>query len=157
MPVFGNESIKEEWDDAVNGYLNGTKYDLSEEGIIQSISLYLYTAAGNIRLAIYTDDAGAPGSLLCVTASTAASTGWNNLNTLTNPTLAAGTYWLVYQTDHADSHIGTEMGAANQLCWKSYAYAEYPETWEPDEYAAWQETINATYTIPTVGGYTTIF
>ena len=71
---------------------------LSQTATIQSLSFYVLTAAGNLRLGIYdaTGPGGGPGALKAQTNSFAPVVGWNTENVITPVSLTPGTYWLAY-------------------------------------------------------------
>ena len=70
---------------------------LTQTATIQSLSFYVTTAAGNLRLGIYASSAGGgPGALKASTASFAPVAGWNTQVVSTPVALPAGTYWLSY-------------------------------------------------------------
>lgn len=158
MPTFGNTNIEDELSFDLTEAVYGSKFSLTEQGTIQTIHLYLYTAAGNLRLAIYNDNAGAPNELQCETNSEAASTGWNELTPTTTPTLSAGTYWICLQVDSSTSHLGEGSGDTNQTYGDNHTYGTFPDPATPDDYWDVVLSIYATYSVPTAeGGYTAIF
>ena len=55
---------------------------LSQTATIQSLSFYVVTASGNLRLGIYdaTGPGGGPGAKKAETASITPTTGWNTAN-----------------------------------------------------------------------------
>ena len=65
---------------------------------IQSLSFYVTTVGGNLRLGIYdaTGPSGGPGALKAQTYSFTPTTGWNTQPVVTQVSLPAGTYWLAY-------------------------------------------------------------
>lgn len=157
MPTFGNTNVEDEYHWDQTGIITGDKFALTEEGTIQSIHFYAYEGTGNMRLAIYDDDAGAPNALQCETNSEAISTGWNQLTPTTTPTLPAGDYWLCYQFDSATPNIALTPGAANQQYEEDQAYGAFPATASPDRYWAYYDSIYATYAVPIVGGFAYVF
>jgi parallel beta-helix repeat protein len=74
-------------------------FTFSENGDIQSISIYHNGGTGNMLLGVYADNSGKPGSLLGVTSSTAVNTsqGWQTV-TLSSPVSAKSgqTVWLAW-------------------------------------------------------------
>ncbi|HUM68409.1 MAG TPA: hypothetical protein PLK31_06140 [Chloroflexota bacterium] len=71
---------------------------LGGSGDLQSISIYIdnQNPSGQLRLGIYNDNGGSPGTLLGETAPFAPVHGWNTQNVLTQTALVAGTYWLAF-------------------------------------------------------------
>jgi hypothetical protein len=70
--------------------------NLNQSATIQSLSFYVGSPGGNLVLGIYADNAGVPGLLVAQTAAFTPAAGWNTASTTSNPTLAAGNYWLAY-------------------------------------------------------------
>jgi hypothetical protein len=79
--------------------------------LLQSLSLHngAAGAGGRLALALYTDNAGAPGSLVVGASVTATASGWNTLN-VTPVEIAAGTYWIAF--NNRDSDIRPSYSAA---------------------------------------------
>ena len=69
---------------------------LTQGATIQSLSYYVSTTGGQLRLGIYSDSGNAPGALLAETAAFTPVAGWNTRTVLTQPSLPAGTYWLAF-------------------------------------------------------------
>src|SRR5229473_195447 len=71
---------------------------LSQPATIQSLSFYVTTASGQLRLGIYdaTGPHGGPGKLKAQTNAFKATKGWNTANVTAPVVLSAGTYWLAY-------------------------------------------------------------
>jgi hypothetical protein len=80
--------------------------------MVNSLSVYATTAAGNIILGIYDDTGpgGQPGNLKAKTASTAVVGGWNTIPVITPVALSAGTYWLMIAADTNSSVFGNGTG-----------------------------------------------
>jgi hypothetical protein len=74
-------------------------FTFSEDGNIQSITIYHNGGTGNMLLGVYADNSGSPGSLLGVTPSTAVSgaEGWQTV-TLSSPVSvnSGQTVWLAW-------------------------------------------------------------
>ena len=70
---------------------------LSQTATIQSLSFYVVTASGFLRLGIYdaTGPGGGPGAKKAETDSITPTTGWNTAN-VAPVSLPPGTYWLAY-------------------------------------------------------------
>ena len=69
---------------------------LSQGSTIQSLSYYVSTTGGQLRLGIYSNSGGAPGALLAETAAFTPVAGWNTQPVLTQTALPAGIYWLAF-------------------------------------------------------------
>jgi len=69
---------------------------LSQSATIQSLSYYVATASGQLRLGIYNNSGSMPGTLVAQTAAFTPVVGWNTQPVLTQTVLPAGTYWLAF-------------------------------------------------------------
>jgi hypothetical protein len=101
-------------DDSGNaGQILAQQATLSQNATIQSMSFYVGTAAGNVRLAVYDNSGsgGGPGAKVAETAEIAPTiTGWATANTTTHPVLTAGTYWLAYSPSSSSLHFRADSG-----------------------------------------------
>ena len=115
-------------DDSGNGnLLVAQQANLSQSGTIQQLSFYVATAAGQLRLGIYDDASGRPGTLKAQTAAFTPGPGWNTQNVLTPTVLPVGTYWLTYLPESNNLHfrIDPSNGSARYY---SYAFGSMPGT-----------------------------
>jgi hypothetical protein len=87
--------------DSGNGnYITATKYYLTQTSTIESLSFYVRATGGQLRLGIYDDDSGYPGTLKAETgAFTPGSTGWTTQDVTSPTTLSPGDYWIVYHPE----------------------------------------------------------
>jgi hypothetical protein len=71
---------------------------LSQSATIQSLSFYVTTVSGNLRLGIYdaTGPGGGPGTLKAQTNAFTPVVGWNTASVIAPVLLPAGNYWLAY-------------------------------------------------------------
>jgi len=124
-----------------NGRVAAAKFTLSSDATVSEIGMLEGGApAGNFRGAVYTDNAGACGSLLCETASVARANAGNWTYTPVTSIAAAGasyvvipnkeirlpagTYWLAVQTDNAATVFDIADGA-NRVYY-TQAYGAFP-------------------------------
>jgi len=130
--VFGRTSTAGYNDSSDWGYLNGTRATLSSPGVLSSLSVYVgETSPGaHIRLALYDDAGGAPGSLLAETDAAAAKGGWNTLPTTSSPLIVPGVYWIVAQTDDASTvyRMADGLGPSAAVGWSQQAYGAFPSS-----------------------------
>jgi len=96
--TIGDTAVHSIPDDDNGNLLLAQSAVLSQSATIQSLSFYVTTARGRLRLGIYdaTGPNGNPGKLLAQTNAFAPMTGWNTASVVTPAVLSAGTYWLVY-------------------------------------------------------------
>ncbi len=103
---------------------------LSQSASIQSLSFYVTSPAGKLRLGIYdsTGPSGGPGAKVAETAEVTPTAGWNSAPTTTHPTLSAGTYWLTYlPSDNALAFKKSDTSATNSRFY-SFTYGALPNT-----------------------------
>jgi hypothetical protein len=140
-------------DDVTTGLAKATKFTLTETGTPSSMSFYSH-AAGNIRLAIYSDSSG-PSSDLCETADTVVTaTAWTSPN-ISCPSLSAADYWLVWQWNPGTAYVAgssynSTAGSGNYIY---QAYGAFPASWTGGTVSTEQWSIYVTYTAG--GGSTT--
>ena len=86
-------------DDSMNSNkLLAQEMTLAETATLKSLSFYVKTAAGNLKLGVY-DAAGpngGPGAKIAETAEFAAAAGWVAQPVMQTKVLTAGKYWLAY-------------------------------------------------------------
>src|SRR5690606_18359614 len=95
--VLGNTEVFGSTTTAANR--RAMPFTFTEDGEIQSITIYHNGGTGNMILGAYSDESGEPGTRLGVTASTPISSeqGWQTVS-LTNPVSATAgqTVWLAW-------------------------------------------------------------
>ena len=96
--TIGDTNIESVNDGGNGNLLLAQQATLGQTATIQSLSFYVRTTGGNLRLGIYdaTGSGGSPGALKATTNSFTPTTGWNTQNVVTPVSLPAGTYWLAY-------------------------------------------------------------
>jgi preprotein translocase subunit SecG len=125
--TFGNtnvETINNIW----RGYITGYKFSLSQPLTVNTLYVYMDSAGGNLKLAVYSDAGTKPGSLIVGSASGSGVSGWNS-RSVTSTYLAAGSYWLVYMND---DNVGANRNAASgstPRSYKAYTYGDWPASW----------------------------
>jgi hypothetical protein len=70
---------------------------LAQAATLESLSFYVTNAAGNLRLGVYSDANGYPGTLLASTGDFATTLGWNTQPVAAPTQLAQGNYWIAYE------------------------------------------------------------
>jgi hypothetical protein len=114
-------------DDSGNGnVLIAQQAVLPQNATLQSLSFYVATASGQLRLGIYDDASGNPGTLRAQTAAFTPSIGWNTQNVQAPTLLPAGTYWLAYLPQNNNLHLRLALnGSARGY---SYSFGAMPTT-----------------------------
>ena len=95
--TIGNTAVLGETSYSDAGVLLAYKVSLTRTATIQSISIYTKNKGGKLYLAIYSDNAGYPGSLKATTAEFTPGSGWSTRDVTSKVSLSAGTYWLVFE------------------------------------------------------------
>lgn len=159
MPTFGDTTSGVDEFPCSGDRALMDQFAISENGTADSISLFFgasSTAGSNAKGLIYTDSAGAPGSLVAVSASAAvpAGGGWLTMN-LAGESLTTGNYWLGGVTSDFQPYFGedaTGAGADVVMANGTLSYASPPSTW-PGTDASYGTGLNV-YVTYTAGGGT---
>lgn len=158
MPTFGDTTSGVDEFPGSGDRALMDQFAISENGTADSISLFFgasSTAGSNAKGLIYTDSAGAPGSLVAVSASAAvpAGGGWLTMN-LAGESLTTGNYWLGGVTSDFQPYFGedaTGAGADVVMANGTLSYASPPSTW-PGTDASYGVGLNVYVTYSTGGG-----
>ena len=122
--TFVNNPIPSSWPDT-------SQYVLSTPGSAQSIAGYVgNTGGGQMQFMIYSNGASKPQTLLAASAPFTPVSGWNTV--VIPPTyLVAGTYWLAWQAQNANTGVYYDGGAANCCAYNggSNAFGSPPATY----------------------------
>lgn len=94
--------------------LVATKYTLSVSGTVTQIGAYA-SASGNWKLGIYSDNSGAPGTLLAANNNVNPVVAGNNVFNIGPVYLTAGTYWLAILTDQPNREYNIGTGQADYI------------------------------------------
>ena len=118
-----------------NDYGNGNlllvqNANLSQTATIQSLSFYVRTAAGNLRLGIYdaTGPSGGPGHLIAQTNSFTPTTGWNTQPVTSQVLLPAGNYWLAYFPSSSSLHFAVSTNNVGNYKYANLTFGAMPAT-----------------------------
>jgi uncharacterized protein (DUF2141 family) len=129
-------------------YIVATKYTLSEAGTVTQVSIYV-VRAGHVKVAIYADNSGTPGSLLVANNSPTTVTAGQWTTISIGPTsLSAGTYWIAFNEDVNYMRI-YKAGGTKVAAYRPYAFSNaMPTSWTPSAYQNYEYICYATYTVP---------
>ncbi|MCD6599709.1 MAG: hypothetical protein J7L19_03970 [Dehalococcoidia bacterium] len=105
------------------GYIWADKFTASVTGVMDQFRVKV-DGPGNLKLAVYADDAGEPGTLLnALNTGQAVTAGWNTI-TFPDTSLTSGTdYWLAFISDAKITCRYTSAGKVKR--YKVQAYAGY--------------------------------
>ncbi len=125
--TFGNTSIGT----MTNSFTtdrDASRFQLTQNGQLQTITVYYTNTGFNAKTAIYADNNGAPSTLIAQSNSqTITQSGWQTF-TLPQTTLTPGYYWLCTVSNNP-SYGKMAATSTNQHAWKYSPYsAEYPAT-----------------------------
>jgi hypothetical protein len=82
----------------LNGYVFVLRVQASKSGTLTSVGVNIFSHAGNVSTAIYSDLAGVPHTLLGSGSSTAAINGWNDIPIGGSVSIVSGDYyWIGFQ------------------------------------------------------------
>ncbi len=133
LKQFGRTSIATSTSAGMTAdYKRGSPFTLAETGTLTSFSAYLdgnggATGSQDLRMALYTDAGGVPGTLVTQSSTVTINSGmapqWIHF-TAPQATLAAGTYWIVIQTG------GTQGVARNYGDGSTAWYANADTFWD---------------------------
>ncbi len=104
------------------------KYNLPYDGILQSMSIYVLVAAGEVKVGIYTDSGNNPGVLLSESAPYTVTEGWNEIQ-MPQVYLPAGDYWLAYIKNNGNFRAGKTTGVTGDERYGSWPFGDMPDTW----------------------------
>lgn len=110
------------------------KVTLSQSATLQSLSFYVTTAAGQLRLGIYdaTGAGGDPGTLKAQTNAFTPTSGWNTQAVVSPVLLPAGDYWLVYHPSSNSLGFKTDFSVTNNARSMSQAFGPLPSTFSTE-------------------------
>jgi len=109
---------------------------LGQAATIQSLSCYVTTTAGKLRMGVYdaTGPGGGPGAKRAETGEVTPVIGWNTTNVVTPVALSAGTYWLAFVPSSNNLH--TRVGSTGTARYYTHTYGALPATFStsPDKF-----------------------
>lgn len=104
------------------------KYNLPYDAILQSMSIYVLVAAGEVKTGIYTDNGNNPGILLAESEPYTVMDGWNEIK-MPQVYLPAGNYWLAFIKNNGDFRAGKTTGVVGDERYGSWPFGPMPDTW----------------------------
>jgi hypothetical protein len=119
-------------DDGNNGnYLLAQAATATYNTVVSSMSFYVNTAVGDLRLGIYDDNGpnDGPGDKLAETNSFTPTTGWNTVPLIATTTIPAGRYWIAHLPS-TNSLRYPKHGTVGKYCYYSYTFGTMPATFD---------------------------
>ncbi|MFF4652473.1 Ig-like domain-containing protein [Streptomyces sp. NPDC001380] len=155
LQTLGSTQAGSQLDDGNANHMNGSKVTTGAAAVsLKSMSVYVGSVsaapADRYQLAVYTDNAGSPGTLVASTATgTLTANTWNTLPV--TATLGANTtYWLMYNTNGADgtsNNMRYSAGSAGQGAYSAggVAFGNWPASFGSSVKAAAAYSLYASY------------
>ena len=127
----GETSVLPVGDSGNGNLLVAQQASVGQASVLQSLSFYVTTAAGKLRLGVYDSSGsnGGPGAKIAETTELTPVSGWNTAAVTSPVSLAAGSYWLAYLP--SSSTLGFRVGGSGAARYFSYAYGAMPTTFSP--------------------------
>lgn len=153
MATFGNTTAEVNSDVGNRRLIHANRFQAPATGTITSLSIYMEGAGEGrqAQLAVYSDNAGAPNTLLASTAGqSVTSNGWQTFTTISCAITNGLYYWLAFVTDSDALTQRYGTGIANQHCYASLGegetyYEALPATFPSGIYGTALFSIYATY------------
>jgi len=114
-------------------YLHGAKYTTTIGGLLTGLGYNGLGTNNAIRLALYTDNAGNPGTLVAFTNPSTVGTGTITIPVITQTLIPAGTYWIM--TNQTIS--GGKDYTNNPSTTSNYRYIAWTFATNPPNSASW--------------------
>jgi hypothetical protein len=123
---------------------DASKFQLTQSGLLQSITVYFQTSGFNAKAAIYKDDNGDPSTLITQSVSQpVTASGWKTF-TVPQSSLTAGYYWLCVVSDTSTSLGAMTPTSANTHTWKFAPYSgEFSSTFGTP--SGYEKTVTSIY------------
>jgi hypothetical protein len=114
--TFGN-MLRGAYTDYLYNFKDASRFQLTEQGTLQSVSVYFESSGFDAKVAVYGDSSGAPSDLVAQSGSAYVSaTGWQVFS-LPPTVLSAGNYWFTIVSDGADAQVSISYsGSSAQHC-----------------------------------------
>lgn len=131
-------------------FLLGQKFTTATANDITALGINSQTSGQQVIMALYTDNAGAPGTLITQSASTTLSFGDNIIDVPDVP-INAGDYWIMKVLDGTNATITESDSGASLTHFTSLSFGEtlpinYPvgSSYSDDIFATWMVVCPAT-------------
>ncbi len=110
---------------ADGGYIDASPAALSEPATVFRINILLQNASGNVAVALYSNNAGAPGTLITASTAQPALEGWNPIF-VPSVVLSPDTYWLAAQVEGATNIV---IDATASAYWAVFPFSNFPASY----------------------------
>lgn len=126
--TFGLDSGDVTWNDPPN-YLSALRFqNTAGTGTLTKLEIlvYDYSPNGMVRLGVYADDSGVPGSLLLDAGEVTVTNGWVSIDGLSLSVTRDTYYWLAYDLNSENNIRYKTGGAPNSSRWIEWSYGSFP-------------------------------
>ncbi|MFD2331634.1 RICIN domain-containing protein [Cohnella sp. GCM10020058] len=148
--ILGDTAVESGSSSANSGKLFAEKVFLAGDAFVRSLSLYVKTAAGNVRMGVYADNGGAPGALVASTPEFAPAAGWNTVAVSSPALLSGGTYWLAYQPSSNSLAVAYETASTGITRNATRTYGALPAAFPTSAAVAGKPSLYATFHAPSL-------
>lgn len=139
---MGVTSVLSGSDNLLN-YLVSYRVTLDSDSTIRSLSVYVKTAAGNMRMGVYSDNSNNPGTLLAYTNEFSPVVGWNTVQT-NEVELQPGNYWIAFESDTSSMILAALSSGGVHRYKSSWTYGALPSSFPtPIGSGSWQYSVYA--------------
>jgi len=125
---MGEQNVLSSVDSNNANWLIAQQATLAQSATIQSLSVYVSQAGGQLLLGVYdaSGPGGGPGKLLASASAFTPVVGWNTVNVGTPVSLAAGNYWLAFLP--SSNSLDMPIASTGSAAWYQYSYGPLPTT-----------------------------
>jgi chitodextrinase len=125
--TIGETQVAAATDSGNGNLLLAQQATLTQAATLVSLSFYVTTAAGNLRLGVYdaTGPGGGPGAKIAETNSITPVVGWNTANVTSPRALSPGIYWLAYSPSSSSLAFRVDRSSGT-LKWYPFTFATLP-------------------------------
>jgi hypothetical protein len=149
LAAFGKEDVGAA-SFGFTGYLEASRYICGQSGSVTKITLYLSggTVGRYARVAIYSDNNGAPSSLLDQSSQQEISSdGWYDFTGFDVPVSGNAYYWLAFQISTSSLNYWYDSGQTDQHAYRTYTYGSFPPSFGSPSYTAFAQSIYASFEV----------
>lgn len=130
MVTMGETTVLQSSDRGNGNLMVAQEAPLARAGTLRSLSFFVSTAMGDLRLGVYdaTGPDEGPGKKIAETNPFTPQSGWNTVSVRTAVSLDAGTYWLVYLPSSDD--LSFRVTSSGRSRWYSFPYGPMPPSFQ---------------------------
>ncbi len=111
------------------GILDAMRFEnTAGDGTLTKLELLVSdtTPVGKVRMGVYTDNNGRPGSLLLDAGEVSIANGWVAISGLNLPVVSGDYYWLAFDMQSGNTVMYQHNLATDSHYWVSYGYGALP-------------------------------